>query len=466
MTSLQDLVFDAIASGDAAKAEAVCRAQRDAIAAAFPGWCKVPDELRGDRAALQRYASCLITTARLFEERLGDGSLMEQLRGGAGDGNPVEAWQRELGAAREEMTALRYAEAAARVSRLLDATRELIGSGADQLRPITLGFLGECAFQRGDAAGALAPLEQALELCDAAGDNEGVIAYLGNLYEVHRYLGHGAEAADYAEQLAVGFEQLGRAADAARYRTKAALARAGEPRNRINVVLDDGRQLELDEVERFPGRLRFVFERDRVSLRTSTELARRGGEAGSAGRLDEALALFRAAAAADPHDPHPRYEEGVTLLALRRYAEAADAYAATEALAPGWFHCRADLWLARELAAGRLGHATFEALRGLEDGDAEPATKLALADAAIAAAPRVAALHYHRGRALEQLGRDDDAVAAYGAGLACDPEPDIRTRILVQLATLLDGEQRAALLEEARALGGNLLAAAVAHLSA
>jgi tetratricopeptide (TPR) repeat protein len=104
-------------------------------------------------------------------------------------------------------------------------------------------------------------------------------------------------------------------------------------------VLDDGRQLELDQIAGVAGRLRFVFERDRVSLRTSTELGRRGGEASTAGRLDEALALFRAAAAADPHDPQPRYEEGVTLLAMRRYAEAADAYAATEALAPGWFHC-------------------------------------------------------------------------------------------------------------------------------
>jgi hypothetical protein len=50
---------------------------------------------------------------------------------------------------------------------------------------------------------------------------------------------------------------------------------------------------------------------------------------------------------------------------------------------------------------------------------AEPAAKLALADGAIAAAPRVAALHYHRGRALEQLGRGNDAFAAFGAGLAC-----------------------------------------------
>jgi hypothetical protein len=58
MVSLQDLVFEAIASGDAAKAEAACRAQRDAIAAAFPSWCQVPDELRSDPEALRRYASC------------------------------------------------------------------------------------------------------------------------------------------------------------------------------------------------------------------------------------------------------------------------------------------------------------------------------------------------------------------------------------------------------------------------
>ena len=465
VSSLRDLIFGVIAAGDAARAEAVCRAQRDAIAAAFPGWCTVPEELRHDQPALQRYASCLIATAQLFEERLGDASLIERLRGGDGGDNPLAAWQRELAAARGEMTALAYGEAAARLRRLLDETRELIGNGADQLRPITLGFLGECAFQEGDAAGALAPLEQALTLCDAAGDGEGILAYLGNLYEVHRYLGQGELAADYAEQLALGLAQLGRAADAARYRTKAALARAGEPRNRINVVLADGRQVELDQVGRPEGQLRFVFERDRVSLRRATELGRRAGAAGAAGRLEEALELFRAAAAADPHDPHPRYEAGVTLLALRRYADAVTEYEATEAIAPGWFHCRADLWLARELLAGRLSHAVFQALRALEDIPDEPAAKLARADAALAAAPGVAALHYHRGRALQQLGRGDDAFAAFGAGLACDPEPDIRTRLLVQLAMLLDGGQSAELFAEARELGGNLVAAAIARLN-
>jgi len=464
---LRDEVFDAIASGDAARAEALCRARKGEIAAAFPGWCVVPDELRRDREALQRYASCLIATAQLFEERLGDPSLLERLRGGDDEGDhPLAAWQRELAAARDEMGALRYADAAARLRRLQGETRELAGSGPDQLRPITLGFLGECTFQQGDAAGALAPLEQALSLCDAAGDNEGVMAYLGNLYEVHRYLGQGGPAADYAEQLAAGFEQLGRAADAARYRTKAALARAGEPRNRINAVLEDGRQVELDQIDANAGRVRFVFERDRISLRLATELGRRGGAAGAAGKLDEALALLRAAAAADPHDPHPRYEAGVTLLTLRRYAEAAAEYEATEELAPGWFHCRADLWLARELAAGRVAHATFEALRSLEDAPGESAAKLALADDALRAAPRVAALHYHRGRALDQLGRGDEAALALGAGLACDPEPDVRTRLLVQLALLLEGNQRAALLLEARELAGNLVAAAIAQLSA
>lgn len=464
MASLQEQLFEAIVSGDAAKAEAICRAHREAIVAAFPDWRKVPERLRGDQDGLQRYGSCVILTAQLFQERLGDSALMVQLRGD--DDNPLEAWHRELAAARDAMTALRYDEAAARVARLAEETRELAGPGAEHLRAVTLGFLGECAFQRGDAAAALAPIEQALTLCDAAGDNEGVLAYLGNLYEVHRYLGQGAEAAGYAEQLAAGFEQLGRKAEAARYRTKTVIARAGEPRNRINVVLEDGRQVELDQVGEVGGRIRFVFERDRVTLRPAAELCRRGEEAGSAGRLDEALALFRAAAAADLHDPQPRYEEGVTLCALRRYAEAVEAYAAAEALAPGWFHCRADLWLARELAAGRLDHATFEALRALEDGGADPAAKLAIADAALAVAPGVAALHYHRGRALEPLGRGDEAFAAYGAGIACDPEPDIRTRLLVQMALLLEGNQRAALLEEARTLDGNLVAGAIARLGA
>jgi hypothetical protein len=98
---------------------------------------------------------------------------------------------------------------------------------------------------------------------------------------------------DYAEQLAVGFEQLGRAADAAALPGRRPRSRApARPRNRVNVVLDDGRQLELDQVSGIAGRLRFVFERDRgIAADRDPSSAGAAAEAGTAGRLEEALAL-------------------------------------------------------------------------------------------------------------------------------------------------------------------------------
>jgi hypothetical protein len=125
----------------------------------------------------------------------------------------------------------------------------------------------------------------------------------------------------------------------------------------------------MDEVPaRRDQKVQFVFERNRITLRPADVLTRRGQELGSAGRFEEALASFREAGQADPFDPQARYEEGFTLLHLRRYAEAVEAYEATARLAPGWFHCRADLWLARELAAGDLAHEALLAVWVLEDG--------------------------------------------------------------------------------------------------
>ncbi|HEY5934711.1 MAG TPA: hypothetical protein VIU61_08750 [Kofleriaceae bacterium] len=467
MSSLRDLVFDAVASGDLAHVEALCREHRDAIVDEFPRWQSVPPEVRGVPQAMQRYATGLITTARMFAERLGSPVLLAKLQGNPED-NPLMRWENELDRARNEMHGLRYPEATQRLEVLLEQTRTLEGTGPERLRPLTLGFLADCYFQQRGPERSVPLLEEALARSRALADRDGVIAYLGNLYEVHRYLGAGDQAAHFADELAGAFATNGKPADAQRYRRLAAIAREGAPKNRVVAVLDDDSRLELDELPRPPsGRVRFVFERDRLTLRPAGVLTQHGREAGAAGNSEEALALFRRAAAADPLDPDPRYQEAFTLVLLRRYEEALVAYDMTEELAPGWFHCRADRWLANELAARRLAHGTFQALYALQDGPLPPVQKLELADDALAATPHVAPLHFHRGRALGAVGRVPDALEAFRAGLAADPEPDIRTRLLVALAVgLPPGEERSGLLEEAIRLSGNLIAAASAKLIA
>jgi tetratricopeptide (TPR) repeat protein len=467
MASLRDLVFDAVATGDLGQVETLCREHHDAIVDEFPSWQSVPPEIRGEPRAMQRYANGLITTARVFAERLGSPVLLAKLQGNPED-NPLVRWETELDRARNEMHALQYAEATRRLEALAAQTASLEGTGPERLRPLTLGFLADGYFQQRHGERAVPLLQEALARSRALHDLDGVIAYLGNLYEVHRYLGRPAEAARFAGELAQTFAEANRPVDAARYRRVAAITRGGAPKNRVVAVLDDDSRLELDELPKPPsGRVRFVFERDRLTLRPAGVLVQHGREAGAAGKSEEALALFRRAAAADPFDPDPRYQEAFTLVLLRRYEEAVAGYDATEGLAPGWFHCRADRWLANELAARRLAHGTFQALYTLQDGPHPPDQKLELANDALAATPQVAALHFHRGRALAALGRTGEVAAAFRDGLAAQAEPDIRTRLLVALALAIEpGSERGALLDEAIRLGGNLIAAASARLVA
>jgi hypothetical protein len=139
----------------------------------------------------------------------------------------------------------------------------------------------------------------------------------------------------------------------------------------------------------------------------------------------------------------------------------------TERLAPGWFNCRADLWLARELARGALDHEWFRTVSQLEDGPMPPAEKVRVAEAALRAAPRLAPLYLFYGRSLEALGAAAAAETAYRNGLACATEPDFRSRLLVALgAVSRSAPERAALLAEAaRTVGGNLVSAAMATVA-
>lgn len=457
------LLFGAAQAGDDQQLQRLCRVNRDAIVAHFPAWQKVPEAVRANPEAVQPYAHALIAVAQTFANRLDTPDLLQRLMG-SGEDNPLARWMDGLRRSQELMGELRYSEARQLLTDLLIDVRGLRGSGADHYLPITLGQLGECYFQSGEADKAVGPWQQALALCRQHGDAEGVAAYLGNLYEAHRYLGQAEPAAACAAELADVLEQQGQPAEAARHRQQAAIVRAGEPLNRI-VALVNGRRYDPDEAPTVrDGKVQFLYERNRITLQPAVVQIRRGEELGSAGRYEEALEAFRAAAHADPFDPQSRYEEGLTLLCLGRYAEAVEIYEAAERLAPGWFNCRSDLWLARQLALGTLDHGVFLALRRLEDDTSlDAAAKVRLAEEALRQAPRVALLHLFLGRSLADGGRPKDAESAYRQGLACVEDPDVKTRLLLNLGVVVKSpEERTRLLQEARALNGNLTAAAMA----
>jgi tetratricopeptide (TPR) repeat protein len=461
---LKNALFQAVGQGDHKKLERLCRKNRQTVVDSFPGWQQPPETVRNDPVAMQSYAQAIIALAQVFAVRLACPDLLDRLIG-TEESNPLLKWQKHLGQAKDLMAELRYADARDLLTNLLIDVRDLKGSGTDKYLPITHGYLGECYFQTRDAEKAVPHFEVALRLCEQIGDKPGVIAYLGNLYEVHRYLGWSEVAAGYAERLAAPLEEQGRTAEAARYRKQAGIVRTGEPRNRVVAVVD-GLRYEIDEVGVVEGkRIEFVFERNRITLRPAADLAGKGDELGRQGRYEEALELFRDAARADPFDPHARYLEGYTLLHLQRYPQAVESYEATEELAPGWFHCRSNLWLAQQLALGNLGHDTGVAILVLEDSPFPAGEKISLAEQILSRAPSLAPAHLLLGKCLAQTGRKADAQSAFRQGLACAAEPDVKSRLLVELGALTeDDQQRTSLLREAQALNGNLTATAQATL--
>jgi tetratricopeptide (TPR) repeat protein len=462
---LRDELFAAARAGDSRRLERLARTNRAAVLEHFRSWQRVPDAVRADPNAIQNYIHCMVTVAQVFAEKLGHPELMAALSGPP-QSNPLVKWQTALRQARELMDALRYAEARTLLTDALIDSRGMSGTGVDRYLPITHGHIAECHFHAGAADQAVPHLEQALGLCERSGDAEGIVAYLGSLFEAHRYLGQGERAAGYADRMAALLDTRDAGRDAARWRTRAQIVRAGEPLNRV-VAGVDGITFEVDEVQPVGDvRVQFVFERNRITLRPATVHTERGGELGSAGRHEEALAAFREAAVADPFDPHCRYLEAFTLLHLGRYADAADAYRRVEELAPGWFQCRADLWVADQLVVGRLDAQDFTVLHLLEDAPAPPAQKVELAEQLLARRPGLPPAHLHLGKNRARAGRVADARAALREGLTADPDPDVRTRLLAELGTLTeDAAERQRLFREAVALNGNLVAAASAALA-
>lgn len=451
----QDL-FDAF---DPERFEKLCLRYETVLVEHAVSWAKVPEAIREDAGATQRYAEMLIALAQWLASR-GHAELLETIMGGAAN-NPLRRADAQLGAAQELMEALRFAEAAEVLSELKQSFEGLEGPGRDHYEAFIEGFLGQCWFQLGRAAEGVAPTRRAHELCVAAGDVGAAAGYLSNLFEMHRYQGDATSAARVAEQIA---ELVNDAEDAPRWRKRAAVVKAGEPLCRVVAVIDD----EVFELDELPAvgerRVQFVFERNRITLQPCAARVQEGKALGSEANFEAAVEAFRQASEHDGYDPDPWYQLGFTHMCLGRYGEAVTAYDRAEELAPGWFHCREDRFVAQLLLDESIDDETRATLAELEDGDAPPRAKLAMAEAALDAHPELSLLHLHRGIALMNLDRKDDALAAFRRGLeATWRVPAIETRLLARLASVADGEERDDAIDRAIALDGDRVSAAIAR---
>jgi predicted O-linked N-acetylglucosamine transferase (SPINDLY family) len=213
----------------------------------------------------------------------------------------------------------------------------------------------------------------------------------------------------------------------------------------------------------------------------ASELARAAALFG-AGRLDEAAALYRAIAAADPANPVVQANLGSVLHSQGQYDAAVAALTEAVRLAPGVDALRRNLavclsdWAVHLQRQGRLDDA-IERYRAalahdqslsathnnlgtalLERGAIVPA--IAALRGAVALGPTSAEYHFNLGNALRAQGQLDDAIACYRAALAHDRD-HVDARLNLATALLDQGalpealtHYRASVARDPKRLGG------------
>ena len=449
----------AAASGPTRKLRAVCEQYKNEVAAHVDLMRKVPEAIRTDRASLDRHMQRLIVVAQCLANECGAPELWNALCG-TPDNNVILQWQRWYSELPQRMERLEYDQLIAEARSFLEQAKSLQGNAVRQNEAFLLGRLGELLFNSGKVSESIGPMRSALAVCREIGDAEGEFAYLNNLLEAHRYCGDVAEVVSTGEELIRFCERHGK--DAGPVRKRVQQFRAGEPLCRV-VCARDGVELELDEITGpVSGRYEFRFKRNRLPLQRTEALTRQGNTLASAGQLADALEKYQAASEVDPHDPDPLYQSGTCLLHLGAYARARETFEEVERLAPGWFHCRSDRWLAEALENGTISDEEFQGLRALEDGGLDPATALEVARKAIDRYPNFAPFYLILGNLQRDRRETEAAIASYRDGLERVAEPDLESRLLCALAALLPKEspERQALIERALSLKGNLVAQA------
>lgn len=454
----------AVSSGDAARFEALCKDNRDRIVALAPSWRTMPEELRSNPEAVQRWGETLVTTMRYLADVLGDSRMLDLLSSGAE--SPLPRWQADHTRALELAAEQKYTDAVALLEGNLEEMRRWHAS--EQILNVTEGMLGQIVYHSGDVDGAQPILERVHERCIAENALDGAKIYGKLLCDIHRYRDRGEQASRLALRVADTLEALGEDKEAASFRARAARWPRGEPLLRVALrIKGEERLFERDEISLLPVgvRIEAVFVRGRPTLQPALALTEAGRAVDGPDANEERITLFERAARADPLDPDSRYQLAFTLLLEGKVDRAMPLQEEVERLAPGWFHNRAWLSLSRRLLEG-LSREIVPALHVLDDGGLSPEQRLDLASRVILQMPRVAQLHLHRGRALRALGRLDEAQISYRAGLEVAGD-DLHTQsdLLAELAACSTGAAARSLWQQAAAEGGNRITQAFAEVA-
>ncbi|MCA9038555.1 MAG: hypothetical protein KDA91_25695, partial [Planctomycetaceae bacterium] len=430
---LRDRLIETAGLRNARRLRAICRDYKQQIVQNLEFICRIPDEMPTDDEAIDRWAQNLGAVAQCLAGKCGSPEMWNHLCGNPDD-NPLLKFDRWYGELPERMKRLEHDALIAEAGELIEQARTLRGSAARTHECWLLGRLGELLFHSGRPSDAVSPYSDAFDLCVTADDTEGQIIYLQNLLEVHCYLADGLEIKT-AERL-LDIERRSKVAtDLTEKRLR--MLQNGVPLCRC-VCVRNGQELELDEIRSVGrGSYQFIFKRNRMSLQKAITLTQQGNQLASADRFSDALEKFTEASDVDPYDPDPIYQSGVSLLHLGLYAQAREAFEDVERLAPGWFRCRSDRWLADGLDSGSITDEQFQLLRILEDGCLNPAQSASIAQQAVERFPDFAPFYLCLG---DTATNESDVVSAYRRGLEVVEEPDLESRLLCALAGRLSAE--------------------------
>jgi tetratricopeptide (TPR) repeat protein len=327
--SRQSLI-DAAGRQDWKAFASLCQKHQEEIRKSFREWTTVPQQIRGNAKACDRYVRGLMAVASCFEQA-GDRSLIEMLTGNKAD-NPVIPWQEDLAKAHGMLTEGRAAEVVELLESTLKQNAELSGPGADELKTKTLGALGSACFKMGDRTKALECMQSARELCAKTGDAEGVRIYEGNIAHIQN----------------------------------PASAKASKP---PEVVFKDkdGKILTAADLQNVTGSVEWEIGDDEKIPEEARALHEEGRAFGQKGEFVKAAAALERASQVAPDWPHPVYDLAYTRLLEGKFDEALAGYARVDQMAPrGFFTTKTALWTLEREKSGQYLRGTYLAYLSIE----------------------------------------------------------------------------------------------------